>query len=600
MAERAPEQGLTFSLAVHVGRVEEVDPGVPCDCKEPYEVQRIALKDTANTRAPQAELTDLERSAAECVKSHGAEYRSRCHFGEAPLEFVTRRGVRSETSPWYRGPRVTDSNRVVVIGSGPPGAAATVFLRRAGIEVLLLEAGSERSALGLTLRIRGMTVAKRRGELKQRTGVAKTAEPNAELYEQLSPGGLTNHWSCAVPRFSREDFADAERAGEPFTWPIGYDELAPWYDRVEPLLHIAGSRVEEPQLPAGNVRRSWELTSDWQSLVEDAHRSGRAVVPMPYAYGGDTSLTLSGTAFNSYVRLIKPALRDGGLTVRYGARVQRLEWQPRTRRVDAVVFRDARSGSEERVACRAVVVAGGAINSPQVLLQSVSADFPNGLGNTHGVLGRYLHDHPLAKLVVDLGSPISVHPATYITRLTVERSAPLYAAAGMQWSGAAIVGRSLLQRYPGRLPWTGFSVFGTMAPTADNWIALDSSQRSADGTPGIALHIRHPPAAIRILDETRDQILALLSRGGFQPQVRVWKVEAPGNSNHFGGTCRMHSSPKFGMLDKWSRMHGVPNVVVADSAAFTTGPEKNPVLTSMTLAARASDRLAAELKSGDL
>ncbi|HYP75748.1 MAG TPA: GMC family oxidoreductase [Polyangiaceae bacterium] len=491
-------------------------------------------------------------------------------------------------------------DRVVVIGSGPPGAIASLFLRRAGSEVLLLEAGHERAAAGVTLRVRGLTVAKYRGKLAQRTGVAKTGDPNAELYEQLAPGGLTNHWSCAVPRFSQEDFDDAERAGEQFAWPLGYEDLAPWYERVEPFLHIAGSKLESQHLPSGNVRHLSRLPDDWSSIVPDAERSGRAVVPMPYAYGADTSLTWSGTAFNSYTRLIKPALNDPGLSVRYGARVLRLEWDSRAKRVSAVVFRDARSGSEERVECRAVVVAGGAVNTPQILLQSKSSDFPHGLGNSHGVLGRYLHDHPLGKLVLDLGTAISVHPAMYITRLAMDQSRPLYAAAGMQWSGAAIVGRSALSLHPGRSQRTGFSVFGTTVPTTDNWIALDPEQRSADGTPGIEFHIRHTPAELDVLNQTKEQIVSLLSRAGFAPKVQVWKVEAPGNSNHLGGTCRMHALPKYGMLDRWSRIHEVRNVVVADSSAFTTGPEKNPVLTSMTLAARASDRLAEELKSGDL
>jgi len=475
-----------------------------------------------------------------------------------------------------------------------------VFLADAGVDVLLLEAGAERSELGLTLRVRGLTVAKHRRALQQRKEVEKTADGAAQLNEELAPGGLSNHWSCAVPRFSPFDFEDAARAGEEFRWPIGYDDIAPWYERVEPLLHIAGSSSGVPQLPAGKVRNTRELDAGWRALAASAAASGRSVVPMPYAYGGESTVTLSGTAFNAYVRLVKPLLAAGRITVRYNARAIRLEWSGTTRRVEAVVIRDPRTGAEDRVPCRAVVVAAGAANTAEILLSSTSPDFPEGLGNTHGVLGRYLHDHPLGKLVVDLGEAVSVHPATYITRLPLERSQALYAAAGMQWSGAAIYAKSVLSRKPGRLSWVGYSVFGTMVPTRDNFIALAPKQRQNGAKTGLELHISFPPEATRMLDDTRDQIVELLSSAGLKPSVRIWHVEPVGNSNHYGGTCRMHDKPEFGMLDRYGRVHGVPNVVVGDSAVFTTGPEKNPVLTSMALSARASDRLAQDLKSGTL
>jgi choline dehydrogenase-like flavoprotein len=430
--------------------------------------------------------------------------------------------------------------------------------------------------------------------------VTNTADPSATLFEELAPGGLSNHWSCAVPRFAPEDFADAERAGEAYRWPIGYDDVAPWYDRVEPLLHIAGAAHGSEQLPGGNVRHARELRDDWAPMIEGARETGRTIAPMPYAYGADTTLTLSGTVFNSFVRLIQPELRSGRISTRFGARVLRLEWSKATRRVEAVVFRDQRTGGENRVPCRAVVLAAGAIATPEILLASACADFPTGLGNSSGLLGRYLHDHPVGKLVVDLDRPVSVFPPCYVTRPKLDRAPPLYAAACMQWSGAEMLARSVLDGKPGRLPWIGFNVFGTMAPSKDDWLAIDGPGRGGNGRSGLDLHIQHPPEAKIALEQARDDLISVLSRAGLGPRVRGWHVDPPCSSVHYGGTCRMHASPRYGVIDAWSRLHDASNVVVADSAAFTTGPEKNPVLTSMALAARAGHHLAEELKTGDV
>jgi choline dehydrogenase-like flavoprotein len=494
---------------------------------------------------------------------------------------------------------IQDDRRVVVIGSGPAGATAALFLARAGVAVTLLEAGSERSWLGLTLRVAGLTVVNVRRHLRQRTrDVAKAGDPNVELWEEIAPGGLTNHWSCAVPRFSPDDFQDARRAGDAYAWPVGYEDLAPWYDRVEPLLHVSGATVGAPQLPASRVRCGWELSEDWGPVAIEARRVGRSVLPLPYSYASDSTVTLSGTPFNAFVRLVKPALRTGRLSVRFDARVERLEWSPEDRRVSHVVYRNTRTGREERVVCRAVVVAAGAINTARLLLESWSADFPEGLGNTEGVLGRYLHDHPQAKLAVDLAMPMSIHPATYISRPSLDRTGPLYAAAAVQWTGTAIRAKSVLRGTPGRLSWVGFNVVGTMAPSGENRVTVSEGRCTSDGSASLALHIRRPAESDATLTRTRDEILDLLDRVGARPRTRLWRIEDLGNSAHFAGTCRMHESPRFGMLDSWSRMHAVPNVMVADSSAFTTGPEKNPVLTVMALSARGSDKLARDLRAG--
>jgi choline dehydrogenase-like flavoprotein len=317
---------------------------------------------------------------------------------------------------------------------------------------------------------------------------------------------------------------------------------------------------------------------------------------MPYAYGSETILTRSATAFNAYTRLIKPILQRGGLSVRYDTRVESLEWSNSERRVVAVHGRDTKTLARQRIPCRAVVLAAGAVNSAQILLESSSVEFPDGLGNRHGVLGRYLHDHPLAKIVVDLGRRVSLAPASYVTRSALERSDALYAAACMQWNSASHMARTLLSGHPGQTSRLGFSVFGTMIPTREDGIAIDRRTPTGARSP-LQFSLRYPQRAVRELERARDELMSCLESAGWAPQLKVFHVEVPGNSVHYGGTCRMHESPKFGVVDAFSRVHGAPNVVVADSSVFTTGPEKNPVLTAMALAARASDRLDRDLRA---
>lgn len=487
-----------------------------------------------------------------------------------------------------------ETERVVIVGTGPAAAAAAVILSEAGQDPLLLEAGSGNARLGLTARVRGLTFAKLRPRLGRRSDLTMRGDPRAELFEELAPGGLSNHWACAVPRFSPDDFEDAARAGIEYTWPLGYDELARWYDRVEPLLHIAGASSDVPRLPAGKFRERWSLGPEWESVARAASTDGRDLVAMPYAYGAETIVTRAATAFNAYTRLIQPIAQQGRLSVRFDTCVERLEWSNAERRVVAVLGRDARTGAQLRIPCRAVVLAAGAVNSAQILLESTSVEFPEGLGNRHQVLGRYLHDHPLAKIVVDLGRRVSLAPASYITRPSLDRSDPLYAAACMQWNAASHMARTVLSGHPGQTRRLGFSVFGTMIPTREDCIAIDRRAPAAARSP-LLFSLRYPERAVRELERTKDELMACFERAGWAPRLRVFRVEVPGNSVHYGGTCRMHESPRFGVTDAFSRVHGASNVVVADSAVFTTGPEKNPVLTAMALAARASDRLHRDL-----
>lgn len=484
-----------------------------------------------------------------------------------------------------------ESRRVVVIGTGPAGAASAWTLARAGISVTVLEAGSRDSARGWTVRAPGMTLLRKRRQLPDPSppDAVSSGEP-ARWFRELSAGGLSNHWTCAVPRFSPEDFTDGDALHERFRWPLGYADVEGHYPAMERLLRIGGSGEDVEHLPGGVVSHRLRLGPDWQSVGEQARARGHGLTALPLAYGAAWTVTRSGTPFNAFVRIVEGIPPSPRFEVRFGARALRLEWSGARRRVTRVVYRDAATSAEQAIEGDAFVVAAGALDSTRLLLESRSADFPEGLGNADGVLGSYLHDHPLGKVGIDLGRPISIHPGVYMTRGPSEEGSRLRGVGTVLWSGTAGRLRSLATRTPGRSTNVGFNLFGMLPPEEANRVSL---------APGGALDIclRFGDETRAMLERARDRLLEILDAAGYRPTVRSWFIEAPGTSVHYGGTVRMHRSPRYGMLDGDCRLHRCPNVLVVDASAFTTGPEKNPTLTAMALASRASDRLAVELRS---
>lgn len=491
---------------------------------------------------------------------------------------------------------MNDDRQVVVIGTGPAGAAAAWALHRAGIAVTVLEAGPEASARGLTVRAPGLTLFRHRRALQDNPAGVVT-DGLANWHFDLSPGGLSNHWSCAVPRFAPDDFTDGERLGQEHRWPVSYQDLAADYSAMERVLRVAGSGEPVACLPSGEVSHQRGLARDWSGVVAQAQARGHGLTSLPVAYGAAWTVTRSGTPFNSYVRLVNRIPRGPRFRVLFGARATRFEWSGDKKRVTRVVYRDSKSGEERSLEARAFVVAAGALNSPRLLLESRCADFPSGLGDTEGLLGRYLHDHPLGKLMVELKQPLSIHPSAYLTRAPYQTTPPLRGVGCVLWSGTGARLQSLAHLSPDRSTQVGFNLFGTMSPSQEKAIELHPERKDADGVPEIRLRIKFDSDITRVLEAARDRLLEILEAAGYSPRMKLWELNAPGTAVHFGGSIRMHASPKYGLLDGWNRLHRAPGVLVVDSSCFTTGPEKNPTLTAMALSSRACRSLAEELRS---
>jgi choline dehydrogenase-like flavoprotein len=487
--------------------------------------------------------------------------------------------------------------QVVVIGSGPAGATAARELVQQGIPVTMLEAGSGFQK-GLLLRSGGKNLFRRTPPLREEGGHTVSGDPRTLCYVKLAPGGLSNNWTGAVPRFAPQDFTEGERLHERYRWPITYPDLVPYYEKLERAMQISADPHDVPQLPGGHVSYRNHIPDDWRAVERAANRHGQGFTTYPLADGPPNLLVRRGTAFNSYTSIVRPLLKSPLFRLRTGSHALQLEWSASKRKVDGVLFHSRQSGRLERIDASAVVVACGPLGSTKLLHNSVSSDFPQGLGNSEGLLGRFLHDHPREWWSVQMEKPMRLlAPAAYLTRLPYDSSPPLLATS---WTlGSASVQDRIRSRFGLKGTEVGVQMIGTMVPSETCIASPSATAKDEFGLPVLDVCIRYSDAEVDNVVRARQHLMNLLDVAGCSATMgQIVPTLFPGTIAHYGGSARMHAEPKYGVVDAWNRVYGAANVLVCDAACFTTAAEKNPTLTVMAIAARAAVRLASDLKHG--
>lgn len=535
---------------------------------------------------------------------------------------------------------------VIVIGAGAGGGVAAGVLAEAGKRVLLLERGR---AMAFADEPRDHLRNHRFARHGHNTGPAldgnprvfvdpagaeRVVRPHEDDYQNnaAAVGGGTRVYGAQAWRFLPDDFAMASRYGAPAgsslaDWPIDYAELAPYYQRAEWEIGVAGDSPGSarhwprerdfpmpplPLGPQGAALRRGAADLGWDTLavpllINTAPYGGRpACIRCQHCVGFACPNDAKNGTHNT---LIARALASGRCELVAEALVERIDCDG-AGHAAGVTYVDTQ-GQRHSPRAEVVICAAGAIETARLLLNSATPDDPRGLGNAHDQVGRNLQGHYYPGAVALMPEPIYDGQGPGVSTATVRFNHGNGDLVGGGMLADEFIALPIIfwaRNLPPDMPRWGaenkrfmrenytrvMRVMGPVQeiPSPDARVTVDPSVRDRWGLPVARLSGATHPETVRTAEFMYERAVEWLRAAG---ATRVWgkppKLRLSGGQ-HQAGTCRMGDDPRASVVDRWGRVHGYANLYVADGSAHVTNGGFNPVLTIMALAFRTAEGIA--------
>lgn len=557
----------------------------------------------------------------------------------------------------------TNTYDAIVVGSGISGGWAAKELCEKGLKVLLLERGGpyehikdyktadkdpwEMPHRGITTQYQKQHYpVVHRGWAASEAVMDGWANEEDCPYTEIKPftwwrsyrfGGRSILWGRQSYRWSDLDFKANARDGAAIPWPIGYKDVAPWYDYVEKFAGISGSKEGLPQLPDGQFLPPMELNCVEKDVAAriKAHWKGHRhliigrVANLTAPIAGRTqcqfrSRCWEGCPFGGYFSTqsstYPAALKTGNLTVRPWSIVTKVLYNKDSKKATGVEVLDAETNKTYEFNSKIVFLCASSLNSTWILFNSATEVWPEGLGSSSGELGHNVMDHHYnlgASGTVDGYEDKYIYGRRpngfYIPRFVNMNGDKRDYLRGFGYQGGA--GRSGWSREIAELSigaefkealtepggWSiGATGFGEILPYHDNKILLDKNKKDKWGLPVLAMDAGLKENEMKMRKDMVEEMKAMLEAVGVK-HINTWdNGHAIGHGIHEMGTARMGRHPKSSVLNKWNQVWDAKNVFVTDGACMTSSACQNPSLTYMALTARAADYAVSELKKQNL